>query len=193
MESFILKFPPDTQFSDEEFFEFCVANDSLRIERNSQGQIIVMSPSGSKTGNLHFRIYNALSRWYDNHENLGYLFDASAGFTLPDNSVLAPDVAFINKERWESLTDAQQKKFAPLTPDFVIEVRSDSDSLSQLKSKMESWIRNGCQLAWLIDPVEKKAYIYKPNEATLTVDNFNTVLVGEHVLPEFELFLSKLL
>lgn len=193
MESFILKFPPETQFNNDEFFEFCAANDSLRIERNSKGQIIIMSPSGSKTGNIHFKINHAFSTWVMEHEELGYGFDASAGFMLPDQSVLAPDAAFIAKQRWESLTDEQQRKFAPLTPDFVIEVRSESDNLQQLKSKMDSWIRNGCRLAWLIDPVENRAYIYKPGEPFSTLDTFNVMLNGEAVLPGFSLDLSKLL
>ncbi len=193
MDSFILKFPPDTQFSDDEFFEFCAANDPLRIERNSKGQILIMSPSGSRTGNVHLKIYYAFSTWVMEHEDLGYGFDSSAGFKLPDNSVLAPDAAFITKARWESLTDEQQKKFAPLTPDFIIEVRSESDSLNQLKSKMDDWIRNGCHLAWLIDPVEKRAYIYKPGRPIDTIDTFYATLSGEAVLPGFELDLSKLL
>lgn len=193
MESFILKFPSDTQFSDEEFFEFCAANDPLRIERNSKGQIIIMSPSGSKTGNIHFKINHAFSTWVMENEESGYGFDSSAGFKLPDQSVLAPDAAFVTKQRWESLSDEQQKKFAPLTPDFVIEVRSESDNLNQLKSKMENWVRNGCRLAWLIDPIEKKAYIYKSQEPVITIDNFNTKLSGETVLPGFQLDLSKLL
>ncbi|MBX2967916.1 MAG: Uma2 family endonuclease [Cyclobacteriaceae bacterium] len=193
MESFILKFPQDTQFSDDEFFEFCAANDPLRIERNSKGQIIIMSPSGSKTGNIHFKIIHAFSTWVMENEGSGYGFDSSAGFKLPDQSILAPDAAFVVTQRWESLTEEQQKKFAPLTPDFIIEVRSESDSLSQLKTKMDDWIRNGCHLAWLIDPIEKKAYIYKPDESVTTIDNFKAKLSGESVLPGFELDLSKLL
>ncbi len=192
MESLILKFPPETRFSDEDFFQFCAANDPLRIERNSKGQIVIMSPSGSKTGNIHFKIYSAFTHWYDKHEDMGYIFDSSAGFKLPDQSVLAPDAAFITKARWEGLTDEQQKKFAPLTPDFIIEVRSESDSLPQLKSKMEVWILNGCRLAWLIDPLEKNAYVYKPNAGFRTIDNFGARLSGETVLPGFELELSGL-
>ncbi|MDL5049320.1 Uma2 family endonuclease [Oscillatoria amoena NRMC-F 0135] len=193
MDSFILKFPSDTQFSDDEFFEFCAANDPLRIERNSKGQIIIMSPSGSKTGNIHFKINHAFSTWVMENDGSGYGFDSSAGFKLPDQSVLAPDAAFVAKQRWESLTEEQQKKFAPLTPDFIIEVRSESDSLSQLKSKMDDWVRNGCRLAWLIDPIEKKAYVYKPGGPFAVIDNFNATLSGEDVLPGFELDLSKLL
>lgn len=193
MEALILKFPPDAQFSDDDFFQFCAANDPLRIERNSKGQIVIMSPSGSLTGNIHFRIYSSLGNWHEKHEREGYLFDSSAGFKLPDQSVLAPDAAFVEKQRWENLSEDQQKRFAPLTPDFIIEVRSESDSLSQLKSKMEVWILNGCRLAWLIDPIEKKAYIYKPNESSYSIDSFNTRLNGETVLPGFELDLSRLL
>ena len=193
MESFILKFPPDTQLSDEEFFQFCAANDPLRIERNSEGQIVIMSPSGSLTGNIHLKIYYTFSKWVTENENLGYGFDSSDGFKLPDQSVLVPDAAFIIKDRWENLTAEQKEKFAPLTPDFVIEVRSKSDSLKQLKSKMEVWILNGCRLAWLIDPIEKKVYVYKPNEESYTIDSFHAHLNGETVLPGFELDLSRLL
>lgn len=193
MESLVLTFPPEAQLSDDEFFEFCAANDPLRIERNHKGQIVIMSPSGSKTGNTHFKIYSALAYWYDQNEALGYIFDSSAGFKLPDHSVLAPDAAFIAKERWEGLTEEEQRKFAPLTPDFIIEVRSESDSMPQLMSKMEDWIRNGCRLAWLIDPIDKRAHVYKPGQSTLVINDFSANLSGEDVLRGFVLKLSKLL
>jgi Uma2 family endonuclease len=100
---------------------------------------------------------------------------------LPDNSVLAPDAAFIIKSRWEQLTAEQQRKFAPITPDFIIEVRSESDSLTQLKIKMETWMKNGCRLAWLIDPIERKAFTYLPNESPKN-HSFQDVLSGGQIL-----------
>jgi Uma2 family endonuclease len=193
MDNLILKFPPETQFSDDDFFEFCAANDPLRIERNSKGQLIIMSPSGSLTGNIHFKIYQALTHWIDKNGEVGYIFDSSAGFKLPDQSILAPDAAFIANERWESLTEEQKRKFAPLTPDFVIEVRSESDSLPQLMSKMKVWISNGCRLAWLIDPLEQNAYLYHGDGSVQKVQGFNTILDGENILPRLQLDLSKLL
>ena len=110
MESFILKFPANTQFSDDELFEFCSTNEGLHIERNNKGELIIMSPSGSLTGNIHFRIYSALAKWYDKNPDSGYIFDSSAGFKLPDSSVLSPDVAFVEKGRWESLSQQEKEK-----------------------------------------------------------------------------------
>lgn len=192
MDSFILKFPPNAQFTDDELFDFCVANDGLRIERNNKGEIIIMYPLGSLTGNVHFRIYSALSKWYDKNPNAGYIFDSSAGFKLPDNAVLSPDAAFVKRQKWDNLTQQEKEKFAPLTPDFIIEVRSFSDSISQLQSKMKDWIRNGCRLAWLIDPIEQKAYVYKQDGLNKTIGSFSERLDGEDVLPGFELPLDLL-
>jgi Uma2 family endonuclease len=104
----------------------------------------------------------------------------------------SPDVSFVEKEKWESLTLDEQKKFAPLCPDFVIELRSESDSLIQLKKKMTKWIANGCQLAWLIDPIEKKAYVYKPGKSILEIETFDEKLMGGSMLPGFELDLKRL-
>lgn len=106
--------------------------------------------------------------------------------------MLAPDAAWIVAERWKALTLDEQEKFAPLTPDFVIEIRSKSDSLPELKDKMTKWIANGCRLAWLIDPIEQKAYVYTSNGSVQTVNNFDETLIGTDVLPGFELDLSVL-
>ena len=111
---------------------------------------------------------------------------------MPDRSMRSPDSAWIKKERWEALTLEAQEKFAPICPDFIIELRSKSDSLIQLKSKMEKWIANGCELAWLIDPLEKRAYIYKPKSTVQEISDFNNKLSGENLLPGFELDLSRL-
>lgn len=129
-----------------------------------------------------------------NNPSSGYFtsFDSSAGFKLPDNAVLSADAAFVKRQRWENLTQQEKEKFAPLTPDFIIEVRSYSDSSSQLQSKMKDWVRNGCRLAWLIDPIEQKAYVYKPDGLNKTIESFSERLDGEDVLPGFELPLDLL-
>jgi Uma2 family endonuclease len=114
------------------------------------------------------------------------------GFRLPNGSMRSPDLAWIKKERWEQLSPEDQEKFAPLTPDFVIEVRSRSDSLKELQNKMQEWIDNGCRLAWLIDPVQQKAYVYKREGLIKTAETFNEQLSGEDVLSGFELDLSLL-
>ena len=193
MEPIVLKFPERSAFTDDELFDFCIANDWFHIERNKHGQLIIMSPSGGTTGTTHFKIYRALVHWYDAHENKGFLLDSSVGFRLPDKSVLAPDAAFVLKEKWEALTPDQREKFPPLCPDFVIEVKSPSDSIKQLKSKMEDWINNGCQLAWLIDPIDKKAWVYTQNGLVKTVDSFDEKLEGMEVMPGLVLELKSLL
>ncbi len=193
MEPIVLKFPERSAFTDDELFDFCIANDWFHIERNKDGQLIIMSPSGGTTGTTHFKIYRALVHWYDAHENKGILLDSSVGFRLPDNSVLAPDAAFVLKERWDALTHIQREKFPPLCPDFIIEVRSPSDSIHQLKSKMEDWIKNGCQLAWLIDPLEKKAWVFSQKGLVKTIISFDEKLEGMEVMPGLVFELKSLL
>ncbi|MBX2914332.1 MAG: Uma2 family endonuclease [Cyclobacteriaceae bacterium] len=192
MEPIVLKFPSNQQFTDDELFDFCAANDWFKIERNKQGQLIIMSPSGSLTSNLLMRINRELLNWLDKQNDLGYLFESSAGFKLPDGSVFSADAAFVMKQRWESLTKSQQEKFAPVCPDFVIEVRSPSDSIQQLKEKMNSWMANGCRLGWLIDPIAKKAWIYTQSGVVKTFENFEGQLDGLDVLPELNLNLKLL-
>lgn len=188
----VLKFTANIQFTDDELFEFCVANKELRIERDKNGQIIVMPPTGSLSSHHNFNVNVIFGQWAMANKELGIAFDSSGGFRLPNKAMRSPDTAWIKKERWERLSKEEQKKFAPLTPDFVIEIRSESDSLKELQAKMLEWVENGCRLAWLIDPVEQKAYVYKPEGLIRTVDNFNEKLSGEDVLPGFGLDLSVL-
>lgn len=192
MEPVILKFTANTQFTDDELFEFCVANKELRIERDEKGQIIIMPPAGGLSSHHNFTVNGVFSQWVTAHRNLGIAFDSSGGFRLPDKAMRAPDAAWVRKERWDALTLQEQKKFPPLTPDFIIEVRSESDSLKELQNKMLKWIRNGCRLAWLIDPLQQKAYVYNANGLTKTINSFDETLSGEDVLPGFQLDLSVL-
>lgn len=192
MEPVILKFTSNTQFTDDELFEFCVANKELRIERDKNGQIIIMPPVGSLSSHHNFSVNAIFGQWAMANKNLGLAFDSSGGFRLPNKAMRSPDAAWISKERWERLAVAEQKKFAPLTPDFIIEVRSESDSLPEQKDKMNEWITNGCRLAWLIDPIEQKAYIYTAEGLTQTINSFDEKLSGGEVLPGFELDLSLL-
>jgi len=190
MESITLIIPEQYPMTDDELFAFCTANKVLRIERNENGQLIVMSPTGSFTGKLNFKITSLFGQWVETNTASGYGFDSAAGFTLPDNSMRSPDVSWIKKERWDNIPLELQERFAPICPDFVIELRSKSDSLNELK--LEQWIKNGCQLAWLIDPIEEKVYIYQPALPTEEVTGFENKLNGGSLLPEFELHLSKL-
>jgi Uma2 family endonuclease len=192
MDAFILKLTENTRFSDDELFEFCSANKELRIERDDQGNLIIMSPSGSNTGRINLKILAQFSNWVYENETLGEGFDSSSGFLLPDGSMRAPDAAWVSKSKWDQLSQVEKDKFAPITPDFIIELKAPSDSLPTLQNKMNEWIANGVQLGWLIDPELKKAFIYKPSLPLKEVDSFDSFLDGENVLPGFRLYLSKL-
>lgn len=192
MEEVILKMPEHYRMTDDELFDLCVANKELRIERDEEGQLIIMSPVGGISGNLNFKLTYLFGEWIEKNSHLGYGFDSATGFRLPDNSMRSPDVSFVKKEKWETLNVEDQEKFVPVCPDFVIELRSKTDSLSTLKKKMERWIANGCELGWLIDPVNKKSYIYKPNEKVKEVIGFDKKLSGGKLLPGFELDLKRL-
>lgn len=192
MEVFTLRIPDEDSLTDDELFRICSANKELRIERDEFGQLVIMPLAGSLSSNKNFILNGLFGIWVESHPHLGLGFDSSGGFILPDRSMRSPDAAWVKKERWEALTLAAQEKFAPICPDFIIELRSKSDSLNQLKKKMGKWMANGCSLAWLIDPMEKKAYIYKPTAPVLEVIGFDKKLSGENVLPGFELDLKRL-
>lgn len=193
MEALVLTLPESIRFTDDELFEFCVANPDLRIERDKSGKLKIMSPTGSLTGHIHFRLYTQVAAWYVENEWRGYLFDATAGFLLPDRSVLVPDLAYVSREKWDALTESQKEKFAPVCPEFVVEIRSKTDLLTDLQQKMKQWMSNGCELAWLIDPVKQQAWVYKKNETDQSIDDFKSVLDGEPVLPGLRVDLSKLI
>ncbi|MFN5431354.1 MAG: Uma2 family endonuclease [Cyclobacteriaceae bacterium] len=192
MDLVTINIPEEYPMTDDELFAFCAANKELRIERDELGQLIIMSPSGGITGNLNFRISGIFFQWAEMNGQLGYGFDSATGFRLADRSMRSPDVSWVRKTKWDKLRLEDQEKFAPICPDFVIELRSKSDSLSQLKSKMEKWMENGCELAWLIDPIQQKTYIYQPNVAVYEVTDFDQKLSGGTLLPGFELDLARL-
>ena len=174
--------------TDEAFFQLCQNNRDLRFERTAAGELIIMPPTGSDTGNRNFDIAVELGIW-NKQTKLGKGFDSSTGFKLPNGKDISPDVAWIKKERWDSLTPQQQNKFAPIAPDFVIELRSSSDNLKPLQEKMQEYIDNGVKLAWLIDRKQRKVFIYRPGQAVEELDNPQT-LTGEDLLPGFILDLS---
>lgn len=192
MDLVTINIPEEYPMTDDELFAFCAANKELRIERDELGQLIINSPSGGITGNLNFRISGIFFQWAEMNGQLGYGFDSATGFRLADRSMRSPDVSWVRKTKWDKLRLEDQEKFAPICPDFVIELRPKSDSLSQLKSKMEKWMENGCELAWLIDPIQQKTYIYQPNVAVYEVTDFDQKLSGGTLLPGFELDLARL-
>ncbi|MUH00054.1 Uma2 family endonuclease [Scytonema sp. UIC 10036] len=174
----------------EQFYEFCQANPDLRIERNVSGEVIVMPPAFSDTGNRNFKIAVQLGNWAE-QDGTGEPFDSSAGFTLPNGATRSPDASWIKLERWNALSEEQKASFAPICPDFVIELRSKSDRLNELQSKMQEYIDNGVTLGWLIDRKNRKVHIYRPNREPEILDNPETVS-GEPLLPGFVLQMEKI-
>lgn len=177
--------------TDEEFFNFCQQNRDLRMERDNNKQIFIMAPTGYYTGGLNSGIFGELYIW-NRKFKMGKVFDSSTGFTLPDGAVFSPDAAWVSNDKDNMLTQKQKKKFAHVCPDFVIELKSPSDRLKALKSKMQKWIENGTQLAWLIDPETEKTFIYREDGSMAIVQGFTNKLSGENVLPGFELDLLML-
>lgn len=187
----VLHFQPILKkLSDEEFFEFCLANDPLRIERTAEGDIIIMPPTGGKTGIRNAELIAQLVVWNKSQRG-GRVFDSSTEFTLPNGAQCSPDLAWVRNERWEALTDEQQEKFPPLCPDFVVELRSRTDSLKMLQTKMQEYIENGAQLGWLIDPLKKRVHVYRPDATTEILDDPQTIS-GEPLLPGFSLDLAAI-
>ncbi|NEQ18104.1 MAG: Uma2 family endonuclease, partial [Moorea sp. SIO3E2] len=172
-------------------FEFCQVNRELRIERTSEGEIIVMPPTGGETGKRNLSIGGQLWTWVE-QDGTGVGFDSSTGFKLPNGAERSPDASWVKLERWEALTPQQRQKFAPICPDFVIELRSPTDRVKDLKNKMEEYRSNGASLGWLIDPNSRQVYIYRPGVEVEQLDNPATVKGDESVLPGFVLKLDKI-
>ena len=185
-----IHFPWITSMTVQEFYEFCLANQDLRIERNANGEVIIMPPAFSDTGNRNVKISQQLANWSD-QDGTGESFDSSAGFTLPNGAMRSPDAAWIRLERWNALSDEQKASFAPICPDFVIELRSSSDHLNDLQEKLQEYLMNGILLAWLIDRKNRQVYIYRPNQDVEILDNPETVK-GDPELPGFILQMAKI-
>ena len=187
----VLQMPPELQMTDEQFFEFCQINRGLRIERNKLGQISIMPPTGSETGNRNFNIALQLGIWAE-QDSTGICFDSSTGFKLSTGAERSPDACWIKVDRWNTLSPQQQQLFAPICPDFVVELRSSSDNLKPLQEKIVEYMQEpGIQLGWLIDRKHRKVYIYRPGLEVECLDNPATVN-GEGVMPGFALNMSKI-
>ena len=182
---------PDSELmTTEQFYQFCQANRDLRIEWTANGEVVVMPPAFSDTGNRNGKIAQQLGNWADS-DGTGEAFDSSAGFTLPNGAIRSPDVSWIKLERWNALTEQQKASFAPICPDFVIELRSKSDTLKSLQAKMQEYIANGTLLGWLIDRQNRKVYIYRPNQEAEILDHPESVS-GDRILPGFVLQMAKI-
>ena len=176
--------------SDRQYWDLCHQNRDLRFERAATGELIVMSPTGGETGRRNSSINAQLSVWND-RTGLGVVFDSSTGFKLPKGGDRAPDASWVARARWNALTAEQREGFLPLCPDFVIELRSRTDTVSSLQAKMQEYLDNGVQLGWLVDPKRKVAEIYRP-ELAVEILSQPLQLSGDPVLPGFVLDLTNI-
>ncbi len=186
----IVSLPALVQMTDQQFYEFCHANRDLRIERTATGDVIIMPPAFSDTGNRNSKITAQLEVWAE-QDGTGEVFDSSAGFTLPNGATRSPDACWIKLEQWNTLTDEQKASFAPVCPDFVIELRSSSDTLSGLQAKMQEYIENGAVLGFLIDRKNRTVHIYRCDRVPEILEQPETVS-GEPSLPGFVLRMAKI-
>jgi len=176
--------------TDERFFNLCQDNRNLRLELNAQGELIIMGPTATETGrrnaNLNFQLY-----LWARQDGTGECFDSSAGFTLPNGAKVSPDASWVRRNRYEALTTEEREQFAPICPDFVVELRSKTDRLARLQARMVEYVENGAQLGWLLDPAARRVYIYRPGRAVETPDAPETI-AGDPVLPGFVLQLREI-
>jgi len=174
--------------TDEQFFQLCQNNRELQFERTAKGELIIMPPVGGESGNREADLIIDLGIW-NRQTDLGYTFSSSTIFKLPNGADRSPDAAWVQRERWETLTPEQRRKFPPIAPDFVIELRSATDNLEMLRQKMEEYLNAGVKLAWLINPQQQQVEIYRQGQ-NVELRNLPTQLSGEDVLPGFSLSLS---
>jgi Uma2 family endonuclease len=178
------------KLTSEQFYQLCEENPDLKLERNANGELIVMPPTGGETGKRNLTAGAQLWTWNEQTE-LGEAFDSSTGFTLPNKADRSPDASWVEKSRWSALTPEQREKFIPLCPDFVIELVSPSDSLKKSQEKMQEYMENGCRLGWLINRKKREVEIYRPGQDVEVLQSPLT-LSGENVLPGFVLNLQKI-
>lgn len=174
--------------TDEQFYQLCQNNQELKFERNTKGELTIMPPVGGESGNRESELMIDLGIW-NRQTKLGYTFSSSTIFKLPNGADRSPDAAWIQRERWEALTPEQRRKFPPIAPDFIIELRSETDNLETLQKKMEEYLEAEVKLAWLINPQQQQVEIYRLGQG-VELRNLPTELSGENILPGFSLNLS---
>ena len=185
-----IRFEPVIEMTSELFEQFCALNDDLRIERTAEGVIELMPPVYSDTGSKELDIGADLKVWARSDAS-GIAFGSNTGFTLPNGAMRSPDASWILRARLVALTPEEKKGFSSICPDFVVELRSDSDRLSVLQTKMEEYIANGARLGWLLDPLQRQAHVYRPGAQPEILDNPET-LSADPELTGFTLDLTRI-
>lgn len=191
MTAFTITLDPIGTLTDEAFYALCQANPDVKFERSAQGELIITSPTGGESGRRNADIAIDLGIW-NRQTQLGYTFDSSTCFKLPNGAERSPDAAWIEAGRWEALSPEEREKFPPIAPDFVIELRSGSDRLSTLQAKMQEYRDNGVRLGWLLNPQDQQVEIYRPGEDVEVLQS-PTQLTGDPVLPSLTLPLATIL
>ena len=188
----VLRLPPDVKFTDEQFLELCGLNDELRIEINARGELELMAPTFNNTSNKNIRISARLQIWAETDDS-GLAFESNAGFTLPNGALRSPDASWVLKSRLAEIPETERLKFSPICPDFVIELRSESDRLRDIQAKMDEYLANGARLGWLIDPLDPRhrVYIYRPGVDVEVLEAPET-LSGDPELPGFVLEMQRI-
>jgi Uma2 family endonuclease len=185
----LIHVPPSYPLSADHFYDLCRANPDLRIERNANGDLIFMPPTGGETGRSNAELVTDFVIW-NRQTELGFVFDSSTGFYLPNGANRSPDVAWIAHDRWQQLTPEQRQKFPPIAPDFVLELMSPTDRLEDAQAKMEEYQENGVLLGWLLNRTGKQVEIYRVGQEKDVLRSPSS-LSGEDVLPGFTLDLAK--
>ena len=179
----VVRTRPAIEMDDEQFFQFCQLNRGLQIERTAEGDLLIMAPEAGSSGYGGTKLISIFDQWAE-RDGRGRIFGLSTGFILVNGAMRAPDIAWVRNARLDALTDRQWQRFLPLCPDFVLELRSPSDSVARLEEKMEEYRDNGAQLGWLLDPVEKRVHVYRHDQAVEVLTN-PTELKGEPLLRGF--------
>ncbi|MBD2609430.1 Uma2 family endonuclease [Scytonema hofmannii FACHB-248] len=190
MNTYVINLDPIVHLTDEQFYQLCTANRDLNLELNAKGELIIVSPVGGESGNQEAGMITDLEIW-NRQTRLGKVFSSSTIFRLGNGAKRSPDAAWVKLERWEALTSDERKKFPPIIPDFLIELRSQSDRLRPLQDKMQEYLENGLRLGWLINFQDQQVEIYRENQPVEIVQ-LPALLRGEEVLPGFELQLELL-
>src|SRR5262245_28087326 len=176
-------------FSVEDFFEMCRQNPDLRVEMSKEGDIIIMPPTGGETSKHNVSLIVRFGVWAEK-DGTGVGFESNALFVLPNGAKRSPDMSWVKLDRWNKLSEEERKSFPHICPDFVVELPSPSDSIKELKEKMGEYIENGAQLGWLIDPIQKKVYVYRPGADIEELDNPASIS-GDPLLEGFVLDLKN--
>ncbi len=184
-----LHLDPVVRLDDGGLFDLCGLNRELRIERNAEGGLIVMSPAGGETSDRNAEVTMQLALWAK-RDGTGRVFDSSGGFVLPSGAMRSPDAAWVERSRLRGLTPAKRRKFLPLCPAFVIEIRSPSDGLPVAQDKMQEYLDNGARLGWLIDPEARRVHVYRTGRDPEIVED-PTSISGGPELPGLVLELAE--